>query len=84
MDIAALILSVIALLCSAGCLVIMLAKNFFSTHSVQLQPIDPFTGLMPGEIGKPKMDPYQDLDESLMMGEEDLDALRGRKAKFQE
>ncbi len=82
MEIAALILSVIALLCSGGCLVIMLAKNFFSTHSVQLQPIDPFKDMFPKEIGKKMMDPYQDLDESLMMGEEDLDSLRGRKAKF--
>ena len=82
MEIAALILSVIALLCSAGCLVIMLAKNFFSSHTVQLQPVDPFKDMFPGEIGRNKMDPYQDLDQSLMMGEEDLDALKGRKAKF--
>lgn len=81
MDIAALILSVIALLCSAGCLVIMLAKNFFSTHVIQQVPVDPFKEMF-GPVGKDKMDPYQDIDESLMMGEEDLDELRGRKAKF--
>lgn len=80
MDIAALILSIIALLCSAGCLVIMLAKNYFSSHTIQY--VDPLKDMLGGEMGKPKLDPYQDIDESLMMGEEDLDELRGRKAKF--
>lgn len=82
MEIAALILSVIALLCSGGCLVIMLAKNYFSSHTVQLQPVDPFKDMFPSEIGKPKMDPYRDLDESIMMDQEEIDALKGRKAKF--
>lgn len=82
MEIAALILSVIALLCSAGCLVIMLAKNFFSTHVIQQVPVDPFKEMFPSEIGKGQMDPYQDIDSSLMMSDEDLDALKGRKAKF--
>jgi hypothetical protein len=38
--------------------------------------------MFPSEIGKPKMDPYRDLDESIMMDQEEIDALRGRKAKF--
>jgi hypothetical protein len=82
MDVAAIIISVISLICSLACLVLMLAKNFFSTHVIQTQMVDPFKDLIPNEIGKPKIDPYQDIDSSLMMGEEDLDALRGRKAKF--
>jgi len=80
-DIAALILSVIALLCSIGCLVIMLAKNFFSTHSVQMVPVDPFKDMMPSEIGKGQMDPFQDID--LPLTQEDIDKLKGRKAKFE-
>ena len=60
----------------------MLAKNFFSTHQVQMVPVDPFKDMMPGEVGKTQMNQFQDIDESLMMGEEELDALRGRKAKF--
>ena len=81
MDIAALILSVIALLCSAGCLVVMLAKNFFSTHSVQMVPVDPFKDMMPGEVGKGQMDPFRDVD--LPLTQEDIDKLKGRKAKFE-
>ena len=78
MDIAALIVSVIALLCSCGCLVIMLAKNFFSTHTIQYE--NPFKDMNPTEIGKGIMDQYQDLDISL--SQDEIDNLRGRKAKF--
>lgn len=81
MDLAAIIISTLSLVISVGCIAIMLAKNFFSTHVIQQVPVDPFKDMF-GPVGKDKMDPYQDLDESLMMGEEDLDALRGRKAKF--
>jgi len=78
MEIAALILSVISLLASVGCLTIMLAKNFFSSHTVQY--VDPFKDMMGGEIGKPQMDPYQDID--LNLSQEEIDELKGRKAKF--
>ena len=80
MDIAALIISIISLISSLACLVIMLAKNFFSTHQVQLQPIDPFSGIFPQEMGKPKLDPYQDFD--LPLDEDDIEQLKGKKAKF--
>lgn len=82
MDLAAIIISTISLVVSVVCIAIMLAKNFFSTHVIQQVPVDPFKDLFGGPMGKDKMDPYQDLDESLMMGEEDLDALRGKKIKF--
>ena len=81
MEIAALILSVIALLCSLACLVIMLAKNYFSSHVIQYQPVDPFKDMMPSEIGKGQMDPFQDID--LPLTQEDIDKLKGRKAKFE-
>jgi hypothetical protein len=80
MDIAALILSILALISSLACLVLMLAKNFFSTHQVQLQPVDPFANLFPSEMGKPKMDPFQDID--IPLDEDDIDQLKGKKAKF--
>lgn len=80
MEIAALILSIISLIASLSCLVIMLAKNFFSTHQVQLQPVDPFANLFPSEMGKGKMDPFQDID--LPLDEEEIEALKGKKPKF--
>lgn len=80
MEIAALILSIISLLASLACLVLMLAKNFFSTHQVQLQPVDPFANLFPSEMGKGKMDPFQDID--LPLDEEEIEALKGKKPKF--
>lgn len=80
MDIAALIISVIALLCSAGCLVIMLAKNFFSSHIIQQVPVDPFKDMFPGAMGKHQMDPFQDIDA--VLSEDEIDELKGRKAKF--
>lgn len=80
MDIAALIIGTLALILSIANLVVMLAKNFFSTHQVQLQPIDPFEGMFPKDMGKPKMDPYQDFD--LPLDEEDIAALKGKKTGF--
>lgn len=80
MDIAALIIGTLALIISIANLVIMLAKNFFSTHQVQLQPIDPFAGMFGKEIGKPQMDPYQDFD--LPLTTEEIDELKGKKTKF--
>jgi len=68
MEIAALILSVIALICSLICLVLMLAKNFFSTHQVQLQPLDPFKNFdgMPFETGgKNPFDQFRDLGDPI-------------------
>lgn len=80
MEIASLILSIVSLLASLGCLVIMLAKNFFSTHQVQMVPVDPFKDLMGQEIGKPQLDPFQDID--LPLSQEEIDEIRGKKAKF--
>lgn len=46
MDLAALILSLIAILMSGTVLVIFLAKNVFSSHSIQMVPVD---SLSPGK-----------------------------------
>ena len=81
MDIAALILSVIALICSLTCLVLMLAKSFFSTHQVQLQPIDPFANVFGSEIGKSQVDPFQDIPD-LPLDQDEIDRLKGRRPKI--
>lgn len=81
MLISSFVFSLIAMICSLACLVIMLAKNFFSTHQVQMVPVDPFKDMMPSEIGKGQMDPFQDID--LPLTQEDIDKLKGRKAKFE-
>jgi len=80
MEIASLILSIIALIASLSCLVIMLAKNYFSTHNVQMVPVDPFKDFVGGEMGR-EMDPYQEIDMSL--SQEEIDKLKGRKARFE-
>lgn len=80
MELASIILSTIALVASLACLVIMLAKNFFSSHVIQTQMVDPFKELFPSEIGKQKLDPYKDIDT--MLSQEEIDELKGKKTKF--
>ena len=80
MDLAAIIISTLSLVISVGCIAIMLAKNFFSTHVIQQVPVDPFKDMFPGQIGKHQMDPFQDIDA--VLSEEEIDELRGKKAKF--
>lgn len=68
MDLAALILSILSLIASLTCLVLMLAKNFFSTHQIQFQPVDPFKGFdgMPFETGgKDPFDAYRDIGDPI-------------------
>mgnify|MGYP007071092011 CR=1 FL=1 len=60
MAIAALIISALSLIASLGCLVIMLAKNYFSTHVVQLQPVD--TAFQAASPGKPVEDSFVEFD----------------------
>jgi hypothetical protein len=60
MDIAALILSICAILVSCTTLVIYLAKNVFSSHVVQMVPADSFAPNMPR--GKPMGDPFDEFD----------------------
>ena len=74
MQIASLILSIIALLASLGCLVIMLAKNYFSTHVVQMQPVNPMGDMMEQfskEIGKTLGNPYREIDDPIDEQERD-------------
>lgn len=80
MEIAALILSVISLIISIACLVLMLAKNFFSTHQVQMVPVDPFKDSMPGEMGQKIFSQFRDID--MPVTQEEIDELKGKKLKF--
>lgn len=66
--ISAIIISVLAFVLATGCISIMLAKNFFSSHSVQMVPVDPMAqlqGMISPEIGKPMDDSYRDLSDPL-------------------
>lgn len=80
MGLAALIIAVISLISSLACLVLMLAKNFFSTHVIQTQMVDPFKDMIPPEIGRKQLDPFQDID--LPLNEEEIAELRGKKVRF--
>lgn len=85
MEIASFVLSIVALLASLGCLVIMLAKNYFSTHTIQRELVDPFkSGLDPisSEIGKIIGDPFRDLGDPVDSDElEHLENLRKKRAE---
>lgn len=82
MEIAALILSIIALLASLACLVLMLAKNFFSKHT--LTYVDPLKDMKdmtePGQIGNNMFDQFRDLGDPIDSEELDqIERLRNRK-----
>lgn len=83
MDLAALILSVISLIASLACLVLMLAKNFFSKHSVQMVPVDPIKDMTePGQVGNNLFDAFRDLGDPVDSEElEQIERLRTRKMK---
>ena len=66
--ISALIVGTLALIVSVCCISIMLAKNFFSSHSVQMVPVDPmkqFQDLISPDIGRPMDDTFRDLSDPL-------------------
>jgi len=82
MDIAALILSIIALLASLTCLVLMLAKNFFSKHT--LTYVDPLKDMKdltePGQVGNNLFDAFKELGDPVDSEElEQIERLRTRK-----
>lgn len=56
MDIAALIIAILAFLMASANLVVYLAKHVFSSHTIQLQPIE--------NLGKPEAMPdlFQEFD----------------------
>jgi len=80
---ASLILSIFAVLLSIVCISIMLAKNFFSTHTIQHVPVpSPFGDLsmFGNEMGRATASPYRDLDDPLDAEEREyLENLRNKK-----
>ena len=82
MEIAALIISVVSLIPSLGCLVIVLAKDVFSKHTIQTQFVDPMKemqNLFPQEIGQKIGNPYRDLEEPI--SDEEREYLETIKSK---
>lgn len=83
LSVASIIISVIALLAALGCLTIMLAKNFFSTHNVQMVPVDPMASIQDmmtsAMAGNPMQDSYRDISDPLTA--EELEYLESRKKK---
>ena len=81
MDVAALILSVIALITSIVCLALMLAKNFFSTHKLEFVPATKDMS-EPGQVGNNLFDAFRELGDPVDSDElEQLELLRQRKIK---
>ena len=85
MLIASFIFSIFAMLASLACLVIMLAKNFFSTHTVQY--VDPLANMMgqnniPSEIGQTLGDHFREIGDPVSDEElEYLENLKKRRAE---
>lgn len=82
MEIASLIISVLALIGSLACLTLMLAKNFFSSHTVQMVPVDPMKDLMSSmpEIGREMGNQFRDLGDPIDEEEREyLENIRKKK-----
>lgn len=65
MAIAALILSVIGLILSMACVIIMVSKEYFSSHTVQLTPIESIDALRPRAKGRPMNEAFTDISDPL-------------------
>lgn len=82
MDVAGIIIGTLALILGIINLSIMLAKNFFSTHVIQREMIDPFKDMMPNEVGKNPMDILRELGDPISADEmEHIYNLKNRKPK---
>lgn len=80
MTIAAIIISTLSLVISVLCVSLMLAKNFFSSHQVQMVPVDPFKDSMPSEMGKNIMDSFRDIGDPIDSEElEHIENLKNRR-----
>lgn len=78
MDIAAIILSTMAMLMSVGTLIIMVGKHYFSSHVIQYKPIDDmFQSPIP--TGKPMEDAFRDFDQ---LSPEEEEYFRQQKHKI--
>ncbi len=85
MELAALIISILALIISVLCVSLMLAKNFFSTHQVQMVPVDPMKDLagMTGPMGTKMFDPFREIGDPISAEElEHLEMMKAKKGKM--
>lgn len=79
MEIAALILSVIALILSMFCVIVMVAKEWFSSHQVQLVPLD--QALEAKGQGRPIAEPFKEIGDPLTEEEMQYFNIHSKKAK---
>lgn len=63
MALAALIISSICLVQLVVLTSLFIAKNYFSTHVVQLQPVDAFLGESVPDLGRPMADPFREVSD---------------------
>lgn len=81
MDIAALIISILALVVAISNLVWNLSKHF-STHTIQREFVDPFKDSVPSQAGKDFLDAFREIDHPVDSEElEQIELLRKRKLK---
>lgn len=79
MDLAAVIIATMALVISSFVAIWMGAKHF-STHKIQMVPIDPFKDSIPSQVGNPFEDPFKELGDPIDSDErERLELLRQKK-----
>jgi hypothetical protein len=77
---AALIISVLALIIGLASLTWQLAKQL-STHKIQMVPVDPLQGW--GQMGKPMVDEFKELGDDIDQEElERLALIRAKKGKM--
>lgn len=81
MDIAAIIISVISLMLSIFCVIIMVSKEWFSSHQVQLVPIDQALDSKGGQ-GRPMTESYREIGEPLTEDEMQFFDLTNKKKKI--
>lgn len=70
MEIAALILSVLSLILSVFCVSVMVAKEWFSSHVVQMVPVDSVAPQAGGQ-GRPLTEPFKEIGDP--MTEEEME-----------
>lgn len=85
MELAALIISVIALIAALAALTWLIAKQL-STHQIQMVPVDPFKGmesLAGSTVGSPMSEVFRELGDPIDKEElERLEEMRKKKGKM--
>lgn len=83
MEVAAVIISTFSLILSVVCIVLMLAKNFFSTHVIQREMVDPFAAFSEKPSKNNLLDPFRELGDPIEQDELDqMELARQKKGKM--